>query len=89
MTPAALYDACDAAVAGRPWWRGRRRPVMWLTSPTVTVAARTWTSRHHSPAGDYGYTVAQCRGIRAGLLPVLAGYAADAESAAGTRLMLR
>lgn len=80
MSPAELFDACDAATAGRPRWRGRRNPVLWLTSGGVTVGRRTWTARHRRPDGTCGYTVAQCRAIRAALLPVLAAYAGDAET---------
>jgi hypothetical protein len=89
MGPAELYDACDAAIAGRPRWRGRRRPVLWLTSPAVTVGARTWGARHRQPDGTHGYTVAQCRAIGAALLPVLAAYSGAAERAAVRQQMLR
>lgn len=77
MAVAELFDACDAATAGRPRWRGRRTAVLWLTSDTVTVGQRTWTARRHRPGGTHGYTVGQCRAIRAALLPALAAYAGE------------
>lgn len=77
-SPAELFDACDAATAGRPagWCRGRM-PVLWLTSPAVTVAGRTWHARHRRHRDgqlEHGYTVRQATQIRAALLPVLASY---------------
>lgn len=87
MQPGVLFDACDAATAGRPRWRGRRRPVLWLTSSTVIVGRRTWTAHHHRPDGSHGYTVAQCRAIQAALLTVLASYAGEAETAVTHRML--
>lgn len=88
MSPAVLFDACEAATAGRPRWRGRRTTVLWLTSGAVTVGQHTWTARHHRPDGTHGYTVAQCRRISAALLPALAAYAAGAEASITRRQML-
>jgi hypothetical protein len=80
--PRVLYDAADAASAGRrtAWWPGP--PVLWLTSPAVQVGGKTWRARHHGQrdGGEvHGYTPRQCDQIRRALLPVLAEMAAPLE----------
>lgn len=81
-----LFDAADAAAAGRPsaWWK-RQPPVLWLTAPEVTVGGRTWKARHHGQRDGldvHGFTPRQCARIRDALLPVLAGYGTGLENIA-------
>jgi uncharacterized membrane protein YccC len=80
-----LYDACDAAAAGRPagWRPWPQPPVLWLTSQTVTVGERTWRARHHDQRDDravHGFTARQCDQISRALLPVLECYGTPLES---------
>jgi hypothetical protein len=78
MNAPELFDAADAAAAGRPaaWW-AKQPPVLWLTSEIVQVGDRKWRARHHADrdgAPVHGYTPRQCTQIRDALLPVLAAF---------------
>lgn len=92
-SPSELFDACTEASASGPRWR-HGKPVLWLTSPAIQVAGRTWQSRgakHTSGSTGaivHGYSARQCAQIATALLPVMAAASADAERHAAAILGL-
>jgi hypothetical protein len=92
-TSAELYDACAEAAQAGPSWR-HSRPVLWLTSPVVTVGGRSWRARAAKPSAGspavtvHGYSARQCGQITAALIPVMGAQSAAAEAHAAALLRL-
>lgn len=80
--PAAgdLFDACAEAGEAGPRWR-HGQPVLWLTTPYVRVADRTWRARASKVSADgtgravHGYSARQCRQVAEALRPVMGALA--------------
>jgi hypothetical protein len=91
--PSELFDACAEASAPGPRWR-HGKLVLWLMSPAIQVAGRTWQARgaKHTAGSTgvivHGYSARQCAQVAAALLPVMAASAAEAERHAAAVLGL-